>query len=150
MLPGATRSLAESFNTSISHKLSDIVLASASGSSVTLSGADANCFEVVGQALYLKAGVSLDYETQTTYTITLNVVDVGTNELKGLVDYTLSVQPTQAEVAAVRIASATHADGAQTGALHTGGLDPVTQHLPANVVDTTNWRRAMRCCKQLA
>lgn len=123
VLPNATRSLAEDVNTSISLKLSDIVVAAAAGSTITLSGIDANSFEVVGQALYLKAGVVLDYESRTAYAVTLNVVDASTHSVTGSLDYILNVTDVDeipALVSNVRIASATHADGALTGALQNG------------------------------
>ncbi|WP_301750354.1 tandem-95 repeat protein [uncultured Erythrobacter sp.] len=43
---------------------------------VTLTGADAAFFEVVGSELRLKAGVALDFETKSTYDVTVNVADL--------------------------------------------------------------------------
>jgi VCBS repeat-containing protein len=43
---------------------------------VTLTGADAAFFEVVGGELRLKAGVALDFETKSTYDVTVNVADL--------------------------------------------------------------------------
>ncbi len=42
---------------------------------LSLSGTDAASFEIVGNALRLKAGVALDFETKPTYTVTVNVDD---------------------------------------------------------------------------
>jgi protocadherin Fat 4 len=42
---------------------------------LSLSGADASFFEIIGGSLYLKAGVSLDFETKSTYTVNVNVDD---------------------------------------------------------------------------
>ena len=42
---------------------------------LSLSGADAASFEIAGNALYLKAGVALDYETKTSYAVNVNVND---------------------------------------------------------------------------
>ena len=42
---------------------------------VSLAGADADQFEVVGDSLYLKADRTLDYETQASYSVTVNVED---------------------------------------------------------------------------
>ncbi len=36
---------------------------------LSLKGADAASFEIVGSSLYLKAGVTLDYETKTSYNV---------------------------------------------------------------------------------
>ncbi len=43
---------------------------------LSLSGADADRFQIVGSQLRLNAGVNLDYETKSTYTVTVNVDDV--------------------------------------------------------------------------
>jgi uncharacterized delta-60 repeat protein len=42
---------------------------------LSLSGADAASFEIVGNELRLKAGVSLDYETKSSYSVTVDVDD---------------------------------------------------------------------------
>jgi hypothetical protein len=42
---------------------------------VSLTGADADQFEVVGDSLYLKANRTLDYETQASYSVTVSVQD---------------------------------------------------------------------------
>ncbi len=43
---------------------------------LSLSGADADRFQIVGSQLRLNAGVTLDFETKPTYTVTVNVDDV--------------------------------------------------------------------------
>ncbi|MEK6263038.1 MAG: hypothetical protein AABP62_31040, partial [Planctomycetota bacterium] len=47
----------------------------------SLTGADAAAFELDGSVLYLKAGTTLDFETKTSYEVTVNVDDstVGVN-----------------------------------------------------------------------
>jgi len=45
---------------------------------LSLSGADAGCFEIINNNLYLKAGTVLDFETKSTYTVTVNADDVTT------------------------------------------------------------------------
>jgi hypothetical protein len=42
---------------------------------LSLSGTDASSFEIVGTSLYLKAGVVLDFETQTSYQLAVHVAD---------------------------------------------------------------------------
>ena len=44
---------------------------------LTLSGADAAHFEIMGGQLRLKAGTSLDFETQHSYDVTVEVDDAG-------------------------------------------------------------------------
>jgi autotransporter-associated beta strand protein len=60
-------------------KLADIVVTDdALGTNIlSLSGPDAASFEIVGAALYLKAGVALDYEMKPTYSVTVSVADSG-------------------------------------------------------------------------
>ena len=60
-------------------KLADIVIADdALGSNaISLSGTDAASFEVVGTELFLAAGTTLDYETQSSYDVTVSVEDSG-------------------------------------------------------------------------
>jgi uncharacterized protein YjiK len=42
---------------------------------LTITGADASAFEIVSNALYVKAGVTLDYETKNSYSIVVAVDD---------------------------------------------------------------------------
>jgi hypothetical protein len=42
---------------------------------LSLTGSDASYFEIVGNALYLKSGVALDYETKASYAVSVNVSD---------------------------------------------------------------------------
>jgi len=55
----------------------------------TLSGADAASFEVVNGQLKLKSDVSADYETQTSYSVTVTAADSG--ELTTSQDFTVTV-----------------------------------------------------------
>ena len=70
-------SLAENTSTASRTKVADIVIADDNlGSNViSLSGSDAASFEVVGTALFLKAGIALNFEAKTSYALTVRVVD---------------------------------------------------------------------------
>ncbi len=76
-LANTTPSLAENTSTASRIKVADIVIADDNlGSNViSLSGTDAASFEVVGTALFLKAGVVLDFEAKTSYDVTLSASD---------------------------------------------------------------------------
>ena len=67
----------ENTSTAVHIKVADIAVTDdVLGTNVlSLSGADALNFEIVGNALYLKAGVTLDYETKTSYAVSVNVND---------------------------------------------------------------------------
>ena len=77
-LTNVVPSLAEDTDTSGAIKIADIVITDdALGTNdLTLSGADAASFEIVGSELRLRAGTSLDFETQASYDVTVEVDDV--------------------------------------------------------------------------
>ena len=76
-LTDTTVSLAENTNTSSRIKVADIAITddALGTNSISLQGADAAAFELDGTALLLKAGTSLDFETKTTYAVTVSVGD---------------------------------------------------------------------------
>ncbi|HCS55842.1 MAG TPA: hypothetical protein DIW81_30365, partial [Planctomycetaceae bacterium] len=70
--------LIENTDTSNAIKVADIVVTDdALGSNVlSLTGADANLFDIIGTELFLKGGVVLDYEQQTELQVIVQVDDV--------------------------------------------------------------------------
>ena len=94
VLENTVTTLPENTSTAGGIKVADIVVTDdalgTNGLSVT--GDDAEFFEIVGTELRLKAGTVLDFETQTTYSVTVNVNDpeVG-GAVDASVDYTLTV-----------------------------------------------------------
>ena len=79
-----TTALAENADTTSAIKVADIVVSDINnlGTNVlSLSGADAGLFEIVGNALFLKAGTVLDFETLTSLNVSVNVDDatIGTS-----------------------------------------------------------------------
>ena len=76
-LANTTPSLDENTSTASRIKVADIVIADdILGSNViSLSGPDSASFEVVGTALFLKAGIVLNFEAKTSYAVTVRVVD---------------------------------------------------------------------------
>ncbi len=70
-------SLTEDTPTTSSVKIADIVITddALGTNNLTLSGADAGSFEIQGNELHLKAGTALDFETKTTYDVTVEVDD---------------------------------------------------------------------------
>ena len=69
--------LAENTSTTARLKVADITVTDdALGTNVlSISGSDANFFELDGNAVYLKANTALDFETKTSYNISVNVND---------------------------------------------------------------------------
>jgi T1SS-143 domain-containing protein len=111
----ATTSLAEGTSTASHIKVADITVTDdgQGTNDLTLSGADAASFEIIGNALYLKAGVTLDYETKTSYSVSVDVDDTtvgGTPDLS--TTFTLNVTdvaPVITSPTAVSVAEGTSA-----------------------------------------
>jgi VCBS repeat-containing protein len=76
-LVNTTTTLAENTSTASRIKMADITVTDvdAGTNTLSLSGADAAFFEISAGVLYLRAGTTLDYETQSSYNITVNVDD---------------------------------------------------------------------------
>jgi uncharacterized protein YjiK len=76
-LANTINSVLENSNTTSAVKISDILITDdgLGTNTLSLSGADANFFQITGAGLYIKAGTVLDYETKTTYAVTINVDD---------------------------------------------------------------------------
>jgi len=76
-LTNAISALAENSSTTSQIKVADIVVTDdALGTeTIALSGTDAASFEVVGNSLYLMAGVMLDYETKSAYAVSVSASD---------------------------------------------------------------------------
>lgn len=93
-LTNTTNSVLENSNTTSAVKISDILVTDdgLGTNNLSLSGTDASIFEITGAGLYIKAGTVLDYETKTSYNVTINVDDttVGTTP-DASVNFTLAV-----------------------------------------------------------
>ena len=77
-LTNLVNTLTEDTDTSSAIKIADIVITddALGTNNLTLAGADATSFEIVGTELRLKAGTSLDFETKTSFDVTVQVDDV--------------------------------------------------------------------------
>jgi uncharacterized protein YjiK len=76
-LNNPVNAIVENTSTATRIKVADIAITDdqLGVNNLTVTGADANFFEIAGNALYLKAGTILDYETKTSYGVTVNVDD---------------------------------------------------------------------------
>lgn len=74
-LANSLTSVAENTVLSAPLKVADIVVTDADGGANLLgfSGADASFFEIVGNALFLKAGTALNFEAKSQYAVSINV-----------------------------------------------------------------------------
>jgi len=82
VLSNAVNSIQENTSTASPIKIGDIVVTDdgLGTNTLSLTGADIASFEITGSSLYLKSGVVLDFETKTSYAVTINADDttVGT------------------------------------------------------------------------
>ncbi len=70
-------SIVENTSTTTPIKVADIAVTddALGTNTLSLTGADASFFEINGNALFIKAGTKLDFETKTSYSINVNVDD---------------------------------------------------------------------------
>jgi len=76
-LTSQVNSVAENTNTASRLKVANVQIADdgLGTNTLTVSGADAQFFEVDGTGLYIKAGTALDFESKSSYAVTVNVDD---------------------------------------------------------------------------
>ena len=93
-LAGVLGTLREDADTSSSVKVADIIISddALGANNLTLSGVDSDMFVVVGAEVHLAAGASLDFETQTSLNVTVEVDDT-----------TLGASPDASQVLAISV-----------------------------------------------
>ena len=111
-LTNVTTSILENSNTTAAVKVADINVTDdgLGTNNLTLSGADAISFQITGSSLYIKAGTVIDYETKTSYSVTINVDDATVGSTPDAsVNYVLNVTDVLVETAPVVSVSITEA-----------------------------------------
>jgi len=120
VLTNVTASLAENTSTASHIKVAEIAITDdALGSNtISLLGADAAAFEVIGTALYLKAGTSLDYEIKTAYGVTLSVSDSTLDGSSAVsTDYSLAVSDVNEAPTALALSATAFNENIPAGSL---------------------------------
>ncbi len=87
-------SILENTSTAAPVKVADIIVTDdgLGTNNLTVTGADASFFQITGSGLYINAGTVLDFETKTSYSVTVNVDDATLGSTPdATVNYTLSV-----------------------------------------------------------
>jgi uncharacterized protein YjiK/phosphodiesterase/alkaline phosphatase D-like protein/2',3'-cyclic-nucleotide 2'-phosphodiesterase (5'-nucleotidase family) len=107
VLSTASTTIPENTSTAAAVKLANFTVTDVDGvgvNSFSVSGTDAADFQVIGTAIYLKAGTVLNGTTKPTYTVTVNVDDtsVGTTP-DASANFTLNVTPVISGSSAIRI-----------------------------------------------
>ena len=93
-LANTVTSILENTSTASPVKVADILVTDdgLGTNTLTVSGTDAATFEITGSELFIKAGTNLDYETKTSYSITVNVDDTSVGSTPdATTNYTLTV-----------------------------------------------------------
>ena len=100
IVDNATTTLPESSSTASRVKLGDIIVTDdgLGTNTLSLSGADAASFELTGTEFFLKAGVALDFETKSSYAVTVNADDTTIGSTPDIsVNFTLTVGDVEPE-----------------------------------------------------
>jgi uncharacterized protein YjiK len=95
-LTGAVTELPDNTNTSGDVRLADILVTDdgIGNNSLSLSGSDAASFDIIGTALFLKAGTTLNAGTKASYQVTVNVDDPAVGATPDAsTSYTLTITP---------------------------------------------------------
>ncbi|TRX29196.1 T9SS type A sorting domain-containing protein [Flavobacterium franklandianum] len=76
-LTNTTNAILENSNTTVAVKVSNIMVTDdgLGTNNLSLTGTDANFFQITGSSLFIKAGTVLDFETKTSYNVSVNVDD---------------------------------------------------------------------------
>jgi len=142
-LTNTTNSVLENSNTTSAVKISDILVTDdgLGTNSLYLSGADASFFQIIGSALYIKAGTVLDYETKTSYAVTINVDDTTVGSTPDAsVNFTLSVTDVVVETTPTAIISISEvAPWSSSTSLVLADWFEITNN-GTSVLDITGWK----------
>ena len=93
-LNNQTAAILENTSTTVRIKVADVAVTDdgLGTNNLTLAGADAAFFEVDSTGLYIKAGTALDFETKSSYSVTVNVDDTSVGSTPDAsVNFTISV-----------------------------------------------------------
>ncbi len=143
VLDNAVNSLQENTSMASPFKVGDIVVTDdgLGTNTLSLTGADAASFQITGGALYLKSGVVLDFETKTSYAVTINADDATLGTTPDVtVNYTLTVTDQVVETPAPSALIITEvAPWASSNGAVGGDWFEVT-NISASAVDITGWK----------
>ena len=142
-LNNAVNALEENISTASPIKLADIVVVDdgLGTNTLSLSGADAAAFQITGTSLFLRAGVVLDFETKSSYALTIVVDDTtvgGTPD--ATLPYTLTVTDQLVETPPAPALIVTEVAPWASGNGAVGGDWFEVTNVSANAVDITGWR----------
>ncbi|MGQ3299314.1 choice-of-anchor I family protein [Reyranella sp.] len=102
-LDNQTNTLPENTNTATRIKVADVAITDdgLGTNQLTVTGADADFFEVDSNGLYIKAGTTLDFETKSIYSVAVNVDDASVGDSpEATATFTLSLSNIEDEAPA--------------------------------------------------
>ena len=142
-LTNVTNSILENSNTTTAVRVADIVVTDdgLGTNNLTISGPDAAYFQITGSSLFIRSGTTIDYETKTSYSITINVDDttVGVTP-DATVNYVLSVTDVVVETAPTATVTITEvASWSSSNALVAADWFEVTNY-GTTAQDITGWK----------
>jgi hypothetical protein len=142
-LTNVTNSILENSNTTTAVRVADIVVTDdgLGTNNLTISGPDAAYFQITGSSLFIRSGTTIDYETKTSYSITINVDDttVGTTP-DATINYVLSVTDVLVETTPTATVTITEvASWSSSNALVTADWFEITNY-GTTALDITGWK----------
>ena len=148
-LTNTTTSLPENTSTATRMRVGDIVVTddALGAETITLTGADAVAFEVDGLALFLRAGVALDFEAKASYAVTVSVADTSlAGSTPVTAGFTLAITDVNEQPTNVDLSTTTVPENVPwntvVGTLSTSDVDPgetFTYALVSGAGDDDNW-----------
>jgi uncharacterized protein YjiK len=136
-------SIQENTSTASPMKVGDIAITDdgLGTNNLSLSGADSASFQITASSLFLKAGVTLDFETQTSYAVTVNVDDTSVGSTPdAAVNFTLTVTDQVVETPAVAALLITEVSPWSSGNSPVAGDWFEVTNVTDNPVTITDWK----------
>lgn len=142
-LNNEVNSLEENTSTASPIKVADVVVTDdgLGNNELSLTGADAASFQLTGSSLFVKAGVVLDFETKTSYAVTINADDTTVGATPDATyNFTLNITdqvvetPTPPALIVTEVAPWASSNGA------VGGDWFEVTNVSASAVDITGWK----------
>lgn len=136
-------SILENSTTAAPVKVADIVVTDdgLGTNNLTVTGADASFFEITSSGLFIKAGTVLDYETRTSYSVTVNVDDATLGATPdATADFMLQITDIVNETPAVPVVfiSEAHPSGSGNGSYSADWFE--ITNAGASALDITGWQ----------
>ncbi|WP_199319624.1 ExeM/NucH family extracellular endonuclease [Dolichospermum sp. FACHB-1091] len=143
VLDNKVLAIAENTSTTAAIKIADITITDdgLGINTLSLSGADATFFEINDTALYIKAGTTLDYETKTSYSVTINVDDATLgNNPDATTNFTLAVTDIVNEIPTLpALIISEVSPWSSSNSVYTADWFEVT-NIGTSAVDITGWK----------